>query len=312
MVITFHDHFVQSLRSVSFRLFLPIPHLNTHTLTLTLSPFPCFTFNFSTFPVFCVSGTSGLSFFTFFLSKLLVRRQVSQLLGVAAAATAGCSFLAARDQPSFLEPDKRARSSVEFKIRPGNGQSMGVGVAVFVLHPKKYPGCVLLGKRIGSDGSGTYALPGGHVAFGESLAETAVRETKEETGLNVSDVQCAGSTPSSPLLIAYSVIPTLTGCRHPNLGLCNAIESDAGYHYLVPIMVCHVDAEADDEGEPINLEPEKNEGWRWVKWKAKTEAEFPSPLFSALRKVREAGFDPTAIPLGTVIYDHEVAAHLTT
>src|SRR5215469_4119041 len=60
-----------------------------------------------------------------------------------------------------------------------------VGLAVIV----ERDGKVLLQKRKGSHGEGTWAPPGGHVEFGESLEECAVRETLEETGLEIGDVQ---------------------------------------------------------------------------------------------------------------------------
>lgn len=50
---------------------------------------------------------------------------------------------------------------------------VGVGVAVIV----KRGGKILLIKRQGSHGAGTWAPPGGHIDFGESVEETARRET---------------------------------------------------------------------------------------------------------------------------------------
>lgn len=54
-----------------------------------------------------------------------------------------------------------------------------IGVNVFVFKDNK----ILLGKRIGKTGYGTWCLPGGHFEWGESLTAAAKRELKEETGL---------------------------------------------------------------------------------------------------------------------------------
>lgn len=44
---------------------------------------------------------------------------------------------------------------------------------------------LVLGKRRGEPGKGTWALPSGYVEFEEDFVSAAIREAKEETGLDV-------------------------------------------------------------------------------------------------------------------------------
>src|SRR5260370_33814411 len=60
-----------------------------------------------------------------------------------------------------------------------------VGVSVLVMKGDR----VLLEKRQHTHGAGTWGPPSGHIDFGEAPEETAVRETKEETGVSISDVK---------------------------------------------------------------------------------------------------------------------------
>ena len=61
-----------------------------------------------------------------------------------------------------------------------------VGVGAIVID--EATGCVLLGRRKGSHGAGTWALPGGWLEKGEEFEAAAVRELEEETGLTVEDL----------------------------------------------------------------------------------------------------------------------------
>jgi 8-oxo-dGTP diphosphatase len=105
-------------------------------------------------------------------------------------------------------------------------------------------GKVLLGKRKGSFGSNTYGWVGGHLEFGESLEECAIREAYEETGLKVSSLKF--------------------------LCLSNIIAYDTHYVDL------EFTAEAEI-GEPQTNEPDKVESWDWYDL-----SNLPTPLFQAV------------------------------
>lgn len=62
-----------------------------------------------------------------------------------------------------------------------------VGIGVLIKQGKK----ILLLKRSQkvSHGRGEWALPGGHLEFGETLEEAAFREVKEETGLKIGQLK---------------------------------------------------------------------------------------------------------------------------
>lgn len=61
-----------------------------------------------------------------------------------------------------------------------------VGVSVLVKKGDR----ILLEKRQGTThGNGTWGAPSGHIDYGESPEQTAMRETREETGMSITDVK---------------------------------------------------------------------------------------------------------------------------
>jgi 8-oxo-dGTP diphosphatase len=138
------------------------------------------------------------------------------------------------------------------QLRPG----VGVGV---IITSSSHTGCVLLGKRKGSTGEGLYALPGGHLEFGEEWVTCASREVKEECGVDLVNVQFCG--------------------------VVNTVVRQVGYHYVTIFMR----AELSGTDEPINMEPNKCEGWGWYDWD-----KFPpeDQLFYPLKDFRATGYHP--------------------
>jgi 8-oxo-dGTP diphosphatase len=131
-------------------------------------------------------------------------------------------------------------------------QQVLVGVGVLVFHQ----GLVLLGKRKGSHGAGTWAAPGGHLEFGESVEGCAHREVAEETGLVIEQLH--------------------TG------PLTNNVFAPFGKRYLTTFVIATCASST-----PKTLEPDKCEGWEWFAWDA-----LPEPLFAPLASLQERGFVP--------------------
>lgn len=140
-------------------------------------------------------------------------------------------------------------SSIRQKISadPSNTQPQAqasrplIGVAIFLLSPSR-PNRFLLGKRLGSHGSGTWALPGGHLELSESFEMCAARELFEETGLRVELSEMGFLTATNDVM--------------PN-----------DKHYVTIFMVGRLSDEDERVGkEAALMEKEKCEKWEWTSW----------------------------------------------
>lgn len=127
-----------------------------------------------------------------------------------------------------------------------------VGVGVLILREGK----ILLGRRLGSHGADSWAPPGGHLDFGESVEECARREVLEETGLTLGAVRRAPYT--------------------------NDFFPAVGNQYVTLFVVAEWAG-----GEPELREPTKCAGWEWFEW-----SKFPEPLFLPVQTLRGQGFRP--------------------
>lgn len=120
-----------------------------------------------------------------------------------------------------------------------------VGIGILVIHEGK----ILLGKRIGAHGEGTWACPGGHLENHETILECTARELLEETGL----------------IAKKSFIGSYEEIRFPDDGKRNI-----NFFTFV----------TEFSGNLENREPEKNTGWHWI-----AIENLPDPLFKPLKKI---------------------------
>lgn len=92
-------------------------------------------------------------------------------------------------EPAFLPPDAQVHTRDQIaQIRPfvGNERFIGVGAMAVVVRDD---GALLMIQR--SD-NGAWIFPSGFCDLGENVAYTAVRETREETGLDIDIVRMLG------------------------------------------------------------------------------------------------------------------------
>ena len=127
-----------------------------------------------------------------------------------------------------------------------------VGTAIILTKADK----VLLMKRKGPHGTGTWSTPGGHLDFGETPEDCAAREAKEEVGVDVVDIRFRSVT--------------------------NDLFEASGRHYITLWM------EGKAVGDPFIASKREVEEIGWFPWDA-----LPQPLFLPLENlVNENSYPP--------------------
>ena len=127
-----------------------------------------------------------------------------------------------------------------------------VGTAIIITKDDK----VLLIKRNGPHGHGTWATPGGHLDFGETPEQCAAREAKEEVGLDVVDIRFRALT--------------------------NDVFESTGRHYITIWM------DGKSSGEPFIAAEREVAELGWFAWDA-----LPGPLFLPLENLlRKNSYPP--------------------
>jgi 8-oxo-dGTP diphosphatase len=117
--------------------------------------------------------------------------------------------------------------------------SVGVGIVVLLFNEE---GDLLIGKRKGSHGAGTWSLPGGKLEFMEDAMRRISIETEEETGL------------------------VLAPARFTQREWGDNVwtDKDKGQQHWITLFTEAELGPGDNPKEPRVTEPDKCEEWRWV------------------------------------------------
>ncbi len=103
---------------------------------------------------------------------------------------------------------------------------------------------VLLVQRDKDPGAGLWGFPGGHVEWGETAQQAAIRELHEETGLTARPI---GYLTNVDLLISDETPPSETGPSETN-----AVHT----HYLLAAVLC-----AYQGGDPVAADDARDARW---------------------------------------------------
>ncbi|MFT6911176.1 MAG: 8-oxo-dGTP diphosphatase [Candidatus Paceibacteria bacterium] len=133
-------------------------------------------------------------------------------------------------------------------------KNVRVGVAVIIKKDHQ----VILGERKGAHGEGTWGFPGGHLEFGETLEQCAIREVAEENGLVIANVRFADFTEDF------------------------FVTDDK--HYLTVFMLADYVS-----GEAQVLEPAKCNSWKWFEWGAES---LPENIFLPIKNLFKKTYNP--------------------
>jgi len=137
---------------------------------------------------------------------------------------------------------------------------VGVGVVVLCQESsskKKIWACIRKGP---SHGAGRLALPGGHLELYESWEDCACREVKEEMNLDLDK-------------------ETVTF-----LHVTNDIMKEEEKHYVTIFMLASCTSSKEQQ-QPINMEPDKCEGWNSYSWEELCALQGTNRLFGPLEQL---------------------------
>ncbi len=120
---------------------------------------------------------------------------------------------AAFEAPRAAPPDGRGATIMALRAALGQAWLVAPGASAFI---RDAAGRVLLVRRADN---GHWMLPSGYMDLGESVAETAVREVREETGLEVTPVRLVGAYAGPENQVVYNngdpvqVVSTVFECQ---------------------------------------------------------------------------------------------------